>query len=466
MSFLANVPLLAVTVLYFLGRLFESLKITDYSTGFLTDSPLVSRAIIVILICVIAVSSSVVIMMQKQSSRKSPKLKMGVPGLIAGVLFIVGAVLSIMHTFRVGGFLGFDILILLSGIGYIIFALVGVHGQNIEKLSFILVMLGAIAFCLSAFLSEVRTISDVIYTTRNIAHIAMALFLLCFFKNAYARGDFSDIALYRTGFLNTVFSLAGLLALMLGIMSKGTIVSYALVYDAGCMMVGLMSLMTSMSLVSNRFSGLRVNERELAKRSANFATGELMPGTGEPKKNALARRFATDEIKRETQASDATGFLGITPDELKARADQVIRENGIPDKKIPLEKKPERPAPVFNASRKSEKKDGIELTRKTAERKREPVTRAAEKKEPVRREAPKTETSAPRTAAEPRTQSRERPVSRETVRTEPKRSQKVFSRSTDTASSHAAPKKKVFVADENDIPASRKVKKKIFTRDE
>ena len=120
MSFLANVPLLAVTVLYFLGRLFESLKITDYSTGFLTDSPLVSRAIIVILICVIAVSSSVVIMMQKQSSRKSPKLKMGVLGLIAGVLFIVGAVLSIMHTFRVGGFLGFDILILLSGIGYII----------------------------------------------------------------------------------------------------------------------------------------------------------------------------------------------------------------------------------------------------------------------------------------------------------------------------------------------------------
>ncbi len=463
MSFLANIPLLAVTVLYFLGRLFESLKITDYSTGFLTDSPLVSRAIIVALICVIAISSSVIIMMQKQSSRKSPQLKTGVLGLIAGVLFIVGAVLSIMHTFRVGGFLGFDILILLSGIGYIIFALVGVHGQNIEKLSFVLVMLGALAFCLGAFLSEVRTVSDVIYTTRNLAHITMALFLLCFFKNAYARGDLSDIALYRTGFLNTVFSLAGLLALTLGIMSKGTIVTYALVYDAGCMMVGLLSLITSMSLVSNRFSGLRVNERELAKRSANFATGELMPGTGEPKKNALERRFSTKEIKRETEATDATGFLGITPDQLKARADEMVRENGIRDKKIRLENRPERPAPVFNAPNKSEKKDGIELTRRSSEKKRESAAKPVEKKETVKREPAK---AAVETRT--RTRTREKAPSRDAAAPQTRKTRKVFSRSADNkTSSHAAPKKKVFVADDSDAPAAtKKVKKKIFTRDD
>ncbi len=505
MSFLANLPLFLVTVLYFRGRLFESLKITDYTTGFLTGRPLVFRTIIVVLIVLIAVCSSVVIMMQKSPARKDPRPKVGGIGFVIGGLFVLGAFLNLLHTFRYGGFLGFDLLILLSGAGWIIYAVTGLRGQNIEKVALVLVLAGAVSFCLSSVLTEVSTVSNTIYTTRNLSRIMMLLFLISFFRTAYSSNDLSDMLLYRSSFLNVVFSLGGLSALTLGILSKQGVDAPSLVYDLGIIMTGLFSFITALRLASKQFSGLRVNDKELVRRSADYSTGEIV--SGDTRQTTLSRRFNTDEIKRETEAADATGFLGITPDELKARANRnrVQRRVVVPDSgsieikpqthaeqpvkavehpvkraeqativvEQPVKKAEQAAGDVERNVRTIETRTAASAERRTTswkERFRQENERALREKGIERKPKPKAQTQVKKEVMVKNEApvKKEAPAARQTTAAASPRKQNVFSASSGTAGTQKkVTEKKVFVADDSDMPKRRtNVKKKVFTADD
>jgi hypothetical protein len=271
MSFAKNIPLIVVTVLYFFGRLFESIELTDYETGFLTDTPLVSKVLVVLLVFLIAMSTAVISHGGKNKSKDKFNIKIGLVGFAIGAFFITGAIAGIKNTLMYGGFLGFDIAIIFSGIGFMIYSLVGIKGENIEKFAFIFVTAGGVSFILNALIFDINTVENTIYTSDNLAHIAALSFLMLLFKSQYAPSNGTNIALYRSAFFNTVFSFGGLTATVIGELNNKSTTLYGLLYDCGFILLGILSFSTAvrMSKTSRKIMAKGETRAEVSQNSIN-----------------------------------------------------------------------------------------------------------------------------------------------------------------------------------------------------
>ena len=205
-----------VSVMFFAGRLYEVLNLLEEGTYFLVRKGIVTTPLMIAIVVLISVCCGVLVF----SDRKPQAKKLKVPVKLFGFLpapFIIGAsVLNIIGIFKTGGFLGYDIMMILAALGLVAYGVFDIKGNNREKLPMIMVMFMPFAMCMNAVILNVQPISDTAFLYYGLSAIFVLLFFLMLFQNAYAPNSFSRPLLYTISLLNFLFSGAVSLANLIG----------------------------------------------------------------------------------------------------------------------------------------------------------------------------------------------------------------------------------------------------------
>lgn len=275
---------MVVCLMFFAGRIYELLNITDFTTGFLSAKGIVANPLTVVLIVLVAVCCGVIIFSDKGAPQKR-KYATGLPWFISGMLFIAGAIFSILDTFKHGGFLGFDIVIIIASAGVLWLGVLDIKGKKREKIPFVLTMLLPMAFCLNSVIYEVSTVHNSLYTMRVLSYMSLLVFLLLLFKSVYRPDNKSDGMLFAAALVNVAFSLFGMGAIAICSLVKSSIDMQSLLSDLGFVVMGAYSLTVSLLM---------------RKKSKNAKPVIAEPEDDEDFEEEFADVF--DEIKEEPKA--------------------------------------------------------------------------------------------------------------------------------------------------------------------
>ena len=240
---------MVVCLMFFAGRIYELLNLTDFTTGFLSAKGIVANPLTVALIVLVAVCCGVIIFSGKGAPQKR-KYATGLPWFISGMLFIAGAIFSIMDTFKHGGFLGFDIAIIIASAGVLWLGILDIKGKKREKIPFLLTMLLPVAFCLNSVIYEVSTVHNSLYTMRVLSYMSLLVFLLMLFKSVYRPDSKSDGMLFSAALVNVAFSLFGIGAVAICSLVKRSIDLGGLMSDLGFVVMGVYSLTVSLIVLA------------------------------------------------------------------------------------------------------------------------------------------------------------------------------------------------------------------------
>ncbi len=246
MTIFFNLLFLFVSILFFAGRLYEVMFLLEEGTFFLTQPGIVTTPLMLIIAFLISVCCGVLIYSDKKQTIKLLKVPVGIFGFVAAILFIGSSVFNLIRIFTVtGGFLGYDILMILASAGLIIYGITGIRGRKKEKLPMLLTILFPVALCMNSVILDVQPISNTYFLYRSMAGITCLAFFTLLFKNAYAPSKFSRPMLYIASLLNYLISAAGMIAGIVGGVMNSFVDKADLLLYAGLAVIGLYSLFVS-----------------------------------------------------------------------------------------------------------------------------------------------------------------------------------------------------------------------------
>lgn len=250
MTVFLNILFVVMSVLFFAGRLYEVIFLLEEGTNFLSRGGIVTTPLMIGIVFLISVCCGVIIYADKKPQNKKLKIPVGIFGGGAAVLFIITSVLNIIRIFTVtGGFLGYDIMMILASAGLMLYGMKGIKGKKSEKLPMVLTILFPLAMCMNAVILNVQPISDTFFLYRSLAAITNLLFFLLLFKNAYSPSPVARPMLYVSGLMNFLISTAATLAGLIGGMVTSSLALSDILMNIGLILIGSFSLFTSFYIV-------------------------------------------------------------------------------------------------------------------------------------------------------------------------------------------------------------------------
>ena len=258
-----NIPFLIVAVLFFAGRLFDLLSVTDIATGYMSAAPVVSKPLMIVLVFIVAACCTVFVRPRLINQKKIKARTPGIFGAFTGAFLIAAAVFNIINTFKWGGFLGFDIAIILGSVSLIFLSFTDIKGKKYETLPFILTVAAFASVCLNSVIIDIGTVNNTIYFFKNIAFINTFIFVLLLFKSIYAPAKYTKMSLYFVSLVNFVFSCLCMLALLVAYVSKLGFEPRVVFLYAGYISMGLYSMTLAFSLTKKTKTAPKRAAREI-----------------------------------------------------------------------------------------------------------------------------------------------------------------------------------------------------------
>jgi len=246
MTVFLNLLFVFVAVLFFAGRLYETAFLLEEGTNFLVRGGIVSKPLMLAIVFLISVCCGVLIYSDKKPQVKKLKIPVGIFGMASGALIIVSAILSIVRIFTVtGGFLGFDMMLILGGVGLILYGSKGIKGKDSEKLPMVLTVLFPISLCMTTVTVNVQPLADTFYMYRGLSAITTLAFFLFLFKNAYSPSALSKPVLYVAALLNFLVSTSATLANIIGGLVTKALLPADIAMNIALVILGAFSLFTA-----------------------------------------------------------------------------------------------------------------------------------------------------------------------------------------------------------------------------
>lgn len=267
MTVFLNLLFVFVAVLFFAGRLYETAFLLEEGTNFLVRGGIVSKPLMLAIVFLISVCCGVLIYSDKKPQVKKLKIPVGIFGMASGALIIVSAILSIVRIFTVtGGFLGFDMMLILGGVGLILYGLKGIKGKDSEKLPMVLTVLFPISLCMTTVTVNVQPLADTFYMYRGLSAITTLAFFLFLFKNAYSPSALSRPVLYVTALLNFLVSTSATLANVIGGLVTKTLLPADIAMNMALVILGAFSLFTAFYIVPSEDAEKTVKQPKEKRR--------------------------------------------------------------------------------------------------------------------------------------------------------------------------------------------------------
>lgn len=241
-----NILFILVSVLFFTGRLYEVVFLMEEGTNFLVQPGIVTRPLMIGIVLLISVCCGVLIFADKKPNTKKLKIPVGIFGFATAVLFVITSVLNVIRIFTVtGGFLGYDIMMVLASIGLLLYGIKGIKGKKSEMAPMVMTILFPLAMCINATLINVQPIADTFYFYRSLSAVTNLVFWLMLYKAAYSPSKLARPMLYVSGLMNFLISTAAHLAGLIG----GVVLSALSVADItmslALVLMGAFSLFTA-----------------------------------------------------------------------------------------------------------------------------------------------------------------------------------------------------------------------------
>ena len=267
MTVFLNLLFVFVAVLFFAGRLYETAFLLEEGTNFLVRGGIVSKPLMLAIVFLISVCCGVLIYSDKKPHVKRLKIPVGIFGMASGALIIVSALLSIVRIFTVtGGFLGFDMMLILGGVGLILYGLKGIKGKDGEKLPMVLTVLFPISLCMTTVTVNVQPLADTFYMYRGLSAITTLAFFLFLFKNAYSPSALSRPVLYVTALLNFLVSTSATLANIIGGLVTKALLPADIAMNMALVILGAFSLFTAFYIVPSEDAEKTVKQPKEKRR--------------------------------------------------------------------------------------------------------------------------------------------------------------------------------------------------------
>lgn len=267
MTVFLNLLFVFVAVLFFAGRLYETAFLLEEGTNFLMQGGIVSKPLMLAIVFLISVCCGVLIYSDKKTQVKKLKIPVGIFGMASGALIIVSAILSIVRIFTVtGGFLGFDMMLILGGVGLILYGLKGIKGKDSEKLPMVLTVLFPISLCMTTVTVNVQPLTDTFFMYRGLSAITTLAFFLFLFKNAYSPSALSRPVLYVTALLNFLVSTSATLANVIGGLVTKALLPADIAMNMALVILGAFSLFTAFYIVPSADAEKTVKQAKEKRR--------------------------------------------------------------------------------------------------------------------------------------------------------------------------------------------------------
>ena len=265
MTVILNVLLAGVALLFFAGRLYEIIALTDTATGFLTGNAIVTAPLMMLVICVMSVCCGVIMFAGEYHGKKMKKIPVGIFGYAAGFLFIAGGINSSVNCFRYGGFIGYHMMEVMGGIGLIILGVHQLRGKKSERVPMVLILLMCVGVCLNAMVYEIKTVQDTEFMMRTLAGVTSLMFFTALFKNAIASDKGTKMLLYIFAQLNFVIAGTGSLAAVIGNFVTDYSTFPQQLYNAGFVVLGIYSLFIAFFITPERVTSQDAREEQPVK---------------------------------------------------------------------------------------------------------------------------------------------------------------------------------------------------------
>ena len=333
-----NVLFILVSVLFFTGRLYEVVFLMEEGTNFLAQPGIVTRPLMIVIVLLISVCCGVLIFADKKPNTKKLKIPVGIFGFAAAVLFIITSVLNVIRIFTVtGGFLGYDIMMVLASIGLVLYGVKGIKGKKSEMAPMILTILFPLAMCFDAVILNVQPVADTFYFYRSLSAVTNLVFWLMLYKAAYSPSKLARPMLYVSGLMNFLISTAAHLAGIIGGVVLSVLSMADITMSLALVLMGAFSLFTSFYIMpvkeekAVRDTGKKAKHQPVEPDEYDdeddFATEQFAVPVAEPAHTnpVFSRDTETRQINRISEETIAMLFAQ-KDERQQAASDQTVWE--------------------------------------------------------------------------------------------------------------------------------------------
>ena len=246
MTGILNILIALVGVLFFAGRLYEVIYLMESGTNFIIGKGIVTTLLMLCILFLITICCGVIAFAGRDKEENNLKFSVGIWGFIPAPFMVIASILNIIGIFKTGGFLGYDIMMILSAIGFVMLGIMNIKGKSKEKLPVILVMFMPLAMCMNAVILKVQPLANTMFLYYGLSAIVVLLFFLMLFKNAYASSGYCRPMLYISALLNFIISGCAALANLIGGFFSGAIGTADLMLNIALASIGMFSLFVAL----------------------------------------------------------------------------------------------------------------------------------------------------------------------------------------------------------------------------
>ena len=297
MTIFLNGLMVLMSVLFFAGRLYEVSVLMYTDSGFLSSDGIVTSPLMLTILFFMALCCGILMFSPKAGKRKPMKFPVGVFGFAAALFLIASAVMNIIYIFKHGGFLGYDIMVILSALGLTAFSVMGIKGKKRETVPFLFTMLLPIAICMDCIILNIKSIHNTEYLIRCLCGIIGLIFFTLLFKCAYAPKKFTLMGLYVFSLMNFMIGTAANLAGIIGSVMNGSSQMADIMFKMSLAILGTYSLFIAFYIVPVKEKTAEpVREEDEEDRIA--ATPYLRADMSSEKDYRTASKISAETISR------------------------------------------------------------------------------------------------------------------------------------------------------------------------
>lgn len=263
MTAFLNILFLFVSVMFFAGRLYEVMFLIDAETNFLTHSGVVTTPFMLAIIFLIAFCCGVIIFSQEKPSKKPMKTPVGIFGFASAAFLIITSVLNLIKIFTVtGGFIGYDIAMIICSLGFVFFGINGIKGKKKEKIPFVMTIAIPAFMCLNSIILQVKSINNTVFLYTSLAAVTNLVFFILLFKNVYSPSKNIRQGLYISSLINFIISTSAIFATMIGGIINENYTKELIFHSLFLMTTGVYSLFIAFYILPSRKKEKDVDENE------------------------------------------------------------------------------------------------------------------------------------------------------------------------------------------------------------
>lgn len=332
MTIILNALLIIISIGIFAGRMYEILYITDMQTNFLLHKGIIFNPYILPIFIIIALCCGILILGGLKTKKKFFPSHGSFLLALSALFFIISGVTS-----KTSG--GLQAVFTIFGIvGLLLLSLLSLKGKPYEILIVLFLTIFSIGGCIDSIVLNVSSINNTVFLTSALTNIAITLFLLLLYKNAYAPSKSSRMFLYVGGYI--CFAVTGMLnaaQLTAQLMSSEFALSLSSRYIA-YIFIGLYGLAAALQC---RPSGKSEHEKLEFEPEAVDAI-KVIDNTVELDINVPEQKNKDFNVEAFTAVENASEFFKNNIKESRVTGTEKIDKQTLKQEKIRKDKKEKR----------------------------------------------------------------------------------------------------------------------------